>query len=229
MGVQSRVGCENNSNPAERVGVGQSLAAMERLAFGRSQRMKKLSLTFDDGPSPWTLRVLEVLAKHSAPATFFMVGQVMLKAPEIVDEVRAAGHSIGNHTLTHCDLRSLTVDEIYHELGGWGDFFRPPYGFRDERVDEVARELKLPLALWDIDSFDWALQSAEEVEAQIEEQVGDGGIVLLHDGDSRGPSTDMSRTVVAVDWVISRYRELGYEFVPLSEMELPGKPRKVSL
>ena len=193
--------------------------------------MKKLSLTFDDGPSPpCTEAILAVLSYYSVPATFFMIGERMLAHESTVKGVEQAGHVIGNHSRAHRNLRGATLEELDREINRWGQYFRPPGGHYDEGVLKYLRQHDIQLAMWDAEGLDWKLRTADEVVACLAEQIdmldGDGGIVLLHDGDSEDPSGNRWATVEATDRIITRYCAQGFEFVPLSEMTLPRKPRK---
>jgi peptidoglycan/xylan/chitin deacetylase (PgdA/CDA1 family) len=194
--------------------------------------MKKLSLTFDDGPSPpCTEALLAVLSYYSVPATFFMIGQRMLAHGATVKRVEQAGHAIGNHTRTHRNLCGAPFEAIDHEINRWGQYFRPPGGHYDEGILEYLRLHDIQLAMWDTEGMDWKLRTADEIvaylAAQIDKLDGEGGIVLLHDGDSEDPYGNRWATVEATDRIITRYRAQGFEFVPLGEMTLPRKPRKV--
>ena len=193
--------------------------------------MRKISLTFDDGPSPpYTEALLAVLSYHSVPATFFMIGERMLAQESTAKRVQQAGHVIGNHTLTHRNLCGETLENIEHEINGWGKYFRPPGGHYDERVLEYLRRCEIQLVLWDVDGLDWKLRGAGEIvgciAAQIESFEDESGIILLHDGDSEDLDGNRWATVEATDRIIARYRGQGFEFVPLSKMTLPRKPRK---
>jgi peptidoglycan-N-acetylglucosamine deacetylase len=121
--------------------------------------------------------------------------------------------------------------DIHKELCMWGSYFRPPEGKYDDGVIQYLNSAlwDVKLVMWDIDGFDWTLKTADEICAVVDEQIGDGGIILLHDGDSTTPNGDRWATVEATDRLITKYKTQGFEFVPLSEMELPGNPRKVSL
>jgi peptidoglycan/xylan/chitin deacetylase (PgdA/CDA1 family) len=193
--------------------------------------MKKISLTFDDGPSPpCTEALLAVLSHHSVPATFFMIGERMLAQEPTVKRVQQAGHVIGNHTLTHRDLCGETSENLEREINRWGQYFRPPGGHYDSGVLEYLRRYEIQLVLWDVDGLDWKLRTAGEIVDCIAGQIGsfedESGIILLHDGDSENLDSKRWATVEATDRVIARYQTHGFEFVPLSEMTLPRKPRK---
>ena len=196
--------------------------------------MKKLSLTFDDGPSPpCTEALLAVLSYYSVPATFFMIGERMTAHESTVTGVERAGHVIGNHTRTHRNLCGASFEAIDHEINRWGQYFRPPGGHYDEGMLNYLRQHDIQLALWDAEGLDWKLKTADEIVGYLAEQIdrldGEGGIILLHDGDSEDPNGNRWATVEATDRIITRYRAQGFEFVPLSEMTLPRKPKKWSL
>ncbi len=193
--------------------------------------MNKLSLTFDDGPSPpCTEALLAVLSHYSVPATFFMIGQRMLAHEPTVKRVEQAGHAIGNHTRTHRNLCGAPFESIDHEINRWGQYFRPPGGHYDEGMLEYLRLHDIQLVMWDAEGLDWKLKTADEIVAYLADQIDrlddEGGIVLLHDGDSEDPKGNRWATVEATDRIITRYRAKGFEFVPLSEMTLPRMPRK---
>ena len=194
--------------------------------------MKKLSLTFDDGPNgKCTLALLDVLGKHQIPATFFVIGERYFIDADLAEKIELAGHEVGNHTEHHRVLTGLSWLDIHKEICMWGNYFRPPEGKYDDGVIQYLNSAlwDIQLVMWDIDGFDWTLKTADEICAVVDEQIGDGGIILLHDGDSTKPDGDRWATVEATDRIITKYKEQGYEFVSLSEMKLPGVPRKVAL
>ena len=192
--------------------------------------MKKLSLTFDDGPSPpCTEAILAVLSYYSVPATFFMIGERMLAHESSVKGVEQAGQVIGNHSRTHRNLRGATLEELDREINRWGQYFRPPGGHYDEGVLKYLRQHDIQLAMWDAEGLDWKLRTADEIVAYLDAQIasleGESAIVLLHDGDSENLDGNRWATVEATGRIITRYRVQGFEFVPLSEMTLPRKPK----
>ncbi|CCD24606.1 chitin deacetylase CDA2 NDAI_0D02920 [Naumovozyma dairenensis CBS 421] len=160
----------------------------------------KLSQTFDDGPSPATLRLLNKL-KHNT--TFFALGINTVNHPDIYRKTMEAGHLMGSHTWSHAYLPSLSNEQIIaqiqwsiwamnatgHHFPKW---FRPPYGGIDNRVRAITRQFGLQAALWNHDTFDWKLVSNDPIrtEEQIYEEVRKwksqgGGLILEHDGSHR--------------------------------------------
>lgn len=127
----------------------------------------KLSQTFDDGPSKYTLNLIENLESR---ATFFTLGMNVVKHPDIYNEIKRRGHLLGSHTWSHKFLPALTNEEIIaqfewsiwamnatgHHLPKW---YRPPYGGIDDRVRTIARMFGMQAVVWDHDSFDWQMEA----------------------------------------------------------------------
>jgi peptidoglycan/xylan/chitin deacetylase (PgdA/CDA1 family) len=159
-----------------------------------------------------------------------MIGQRMQSHKATVKRVEQAGHVIGNHTRTHRNLCGAPFEAIDHEIDRWGQYFRPPGGHYDEGMLEYLRQYNMQLAMWDAEGLDWKLKTADEIvthlAAEVDNLGGEGGIVLLHDGDSEDQDGNRWATVEATDRIIPHYRAKGFAFVPLSEMILPRKPRK---
>lgn len=201
-----------------------------RTFIGTNRRSRQLALTYDDGPNdPYTLRMLEVLARHDVRATFFMMGCFVEQRPDIAREVVNAGHVVGNHTFTHPSLTFKSTDEVRTQLtscdralndavGKHSNLFRPPFGARRPAVLRIARQLNLEPIMWNITGYDWSAPSAEVIERKVTSRVRGGDVILLHDGGHRAFGTDRSRTVTATDRLISRYKKEGFEFVTIPEM-----------
>ena len=135
----------------------------------------QMALTFDDGPNdPHTLHLLDVLAKHNAKATFFLIGKYVRQRPDIVRAIAAAGHEIGNHTDSHPNLILVSAARLRQELadcnkaledalGTKVTVFRPPFGGRRPNVLRTARALGLSPVMWSVTGYDWSAKSAAEI------------------------------------------------------------------
>jgi peptidoglycan-N-acetylglucosamine deacetylase len=201
-----------------------------RTFTGAPPPSRQLALTFDDGPNDlYTQCLLEVLAKHRARATFFVIGRFVKKRPEIAREIFQSGHVIGNHTFTHPLLIFKSEEEIRRELidcrsaiedaiGRHSNLFRPPYGGRRPAVLHIARQLGFQPIMWNLPSYDWKPLSAPQIEHNVASKIRGGEVILLHDGGHLQLGQDRSQTVLAVDRLLARYRNEGFEFVNILEM-----------
>ena len=187
-----------------------------------------VALTFDDGPSEDTERVLDVLGEHNVAASFFMIGRQVETFPGIAQRVRAEGHEIGNHSYSHpiylyqraCKTREeleRTQAVISETTGIRPRFARPPCGVRTPAYFATARALGLRTVQWDVAGFDWKPRSARKIATDVLNRVEAGSIVLLHDGDSDGKQ-DRHETVAALSLIIDGLREKGLHVAPLTEL-----------
>jgi len=191
----------------------------------------EVALTFDDGPNDAaTLQLLEVLARHVVRATFFNMGNFARERPEIVRQVAAAGHLVGNHTMSHPRLSTASAARVRQELadcnavleeitGAAVKFFRPPYGARRPAVLRAARELGLTPVMWNVTGYDWNPIGAEGILSNLENGIarwqrrGRGANLLLHDGGHRGMGAERMDTVRAVDRLLTARRGTATRFV----------------
>ncbi len=157
-----------------------------------------LALTFDDGPSPlYTPRVLAVLARHGVQATFFMLGSNVVKYPDTVRQVVAAGHALGNHSWSHPNLGTLgpaqvrdqirrTQDAIGRIAGRRPVLFRAPGGhFAPAAMAECAALGLRPIS-WSVDPEDWSNPGSRRIADRVLADARTGSIVLNHDGTLSG-------------------------------------------
>ena len=133
----------------------------------------QIALTYDDGPNdPHTLRLLDVLAKQEAKATFFLIGRYVKQRPDIARAIQAAGHAIGNHTFTHPNLVLCSPAKLNQELSECGkaledaigapaSLFRPPFGGRRPDVLRTVRAMGMDPVMWSVTAFDWSARSSE--------------------------------------------------------------------
>ena len=201
-----------------------------RTFTGLPRGSRQIALTYDDGPNdPHTLRLLEVLAKHGVGATFFLIGSYVKQRPDIVREIVAAGHVVGNHTFTHPLLIFKREEEIRQQLstcraalqdvtGEPCHLFRPPFGGRRPAVLRLVRELGMETVMWNVTGYDWNAPPAAVIERKVAKQIRGGDVILLHDGGHKQMGADRSQTVMATDHLIARYKAEGYEFVTVPIM-----------
>ncbi len=157
-------------------------------AFSRSE--PNIYLTFDDGPipevTPW---VLEQLKAHNAQATFFCIGENILKNPDIFSQIRNQGHEIGNHTYHH--LKGTNADTLSYledtqkveKLIGYRPWlFRPPYGKITKEQAKALNALGYHIVMWDVLSYDWDSNVPEEkCLRNVLDHIKPGSIVVFHD------------------------------------------------
>ncbi len=182
---------------------------------------KVFALTFDDGPWPeYTRKILAILKQNNVKATFFMVGQEVMRRPEIAREVRDAGHAIGNHSWDHPSrprdpiMQVMRTDaEIKKQLGFRPTFFRPPYGIMKNGMARQAMSLRDPVLLWSADSNDWKKPGADRIVQNVLRDAHPGGISLMHDGGGA-----RYQDVEALPIIISGLRAQGYRFVTIPEL-----------
>lgn len=202
-----------------------------------STRQPAAALTFDDGPDPeWTPRILEVLERHGARGTFFMVGQRAARHPELVERVAAGGHALGNHTWSHPSMplvvgryRRLQVRWTEEALGRHARrLFRPPYGHQNlaSRLD-LAR-LRCQVVTWSIVAEDWRDDPAEVLAARVAARLKPGSIVVFHDSlytASAERFRDRQPTIGALELLLGG-RSDGLAFVTVPELLAMGRPRR---
>lgn len=149
------------------------------------------ALTFDDGPHPvYTQRVLRILERHGAKATFFMVGEAARKYPEIVRMVAKAGHVIGNHAWNHFNLTEIR-SRLHRLKQMWTcaratapyckRLFRPPHGGINDHIRTDALFFGYKVIMWSASAQDWIPQKSQEIEQKMIERILPGSIFLLHD------------------------------------------------
>jgi peptidoglycan-N-acetylglucosamine deacetylase len=200
---------------------------------------RKVAITFDDGPNPSiTPKFLDLLDRYRARATFFLIGRYARECPDLVREVSARGHLIGNHTETHPNLFWLGPSQLREELLRCQDaiesalvappkWFRPPWGYRNPALAPAARGLGMGVVMWSLMPGDWRAESDQWLAdrmAPIAEHAkdagpanGSGDVICLHDGSHRGQNADRTHTLGALGYWLPRWRELGLEFVTIEE------------
>lgn len=194
--------------------------------------MKRLILTFDDGPDQrYTAEFLNIIKDEGIKATFFVVADNARKNPELIDRMKRENICIGLHSLRHthpylCGCRTTERDfeqslTIMKQLGCTIKFYRPPWGKPNLYTKKFLRKNNLKLVLWDVMAGDWKARSTPELIARkVEENVFDGAIICLHDsGDKYGGAKGApNRTIDALKIVIPKLKKKGYTFITVEEL-----------
>jgi cellulose synthase/poly-beta-1,6-N-acetylglucosamine synthase-like glycosyltransferase/peptidoglycan/xylan/chitin deacetylase (PgdA/CDA1 family) len=192
---------------------------------------KTIALTFDDGPDPrWTPKVLDVLARHRANATFFVIGSEVARQPGLTRRIVAGGHELGAHTFTHPDLTTLpdwrrrmeyaqTQLAIASAAGVGTSLLRFPYSSSASAIDDLdwplvreAGRLGYLIVVNDMDSHDWTRPGVDAIVRNITPVDNQGAVVLLHDAGG-----NRAQTVAALDRFIPAMQSRGYRFTTVTQ------------
>ena len=179
---------------------------------------KVVALTFDDGPSKYTEKILNVLKKYNACGTFFLIGNKVDFYGDTLSRILKEGSEIGNHSYNHKLLTRLSKEEFQEELnktqeaikkvtGFTPALFRPTYGGYTNTLKSYT---DLKFVLWDVDSRDWQVKTKDKILKNVLPNVKSGSIVLMHDNHEYALN--------ALDDIISNLKNQGYKFVTVSEL-----------
>jgi peptidoglycan/xylan/chitin deacetylase (PgdA/CDA1 family) len=199
---------------------------------GGSPHHRVVALTFDDGPSPYTAGVVNVLVRMHVPATFFVVGQQLGDfSAGLRDELRH-GFVIGDHTENHAYLTQLSAAGVYKQIhdaaaritrlgAPYPRLFRPPYGAYNSTTLSTLRQFKMLMTLWSVDTRDWTRPGTPAIVRSALSAARPGAIILMHDGGG-----DRSETIAALPAIINGLRRRHYELVTVPQLlKLDPPPR----
>jgi peptidoglycan/xylan/chitin deacetylase (PgdA/CDA1 family) len=190
-----------------------------------------IALTFDDGPSESTPKILDILARHGAGATFFQCGANVERLPEIARDVADAGYEIGNHSHTHPYLFLRTPgaiaadmlrgqDAILTHTGVRPVWFRAPYGVRWPGLRAAQEKLQLTGVMWTAIGYDWS-STVEDVVAHMSRNARNGAILCLHDGRELRAKPDVRVTIEAVRRLVPMLLDQGFKLETVSRLLCP--------
>lgn len=191
-----------------------------------------VALTFDGGANADGLpSILQTLRAQSVTATFFLTGDFAQRYPAMVRQITTDGHVLGNHTMTHPALTTLTAEQFDQEVetaaaaivdaGGTDPrpWFRFPFGDRDDTAINRANDLGYVCVRWTVDTLGWqgtsGGQTAQSVRRRIVDAAGPGEIVLMHVGSH--PQDGSTLDADALPEAIASLRALGYQFTTVEE------------
>lgn len=180
-----------------------------------------VALTFDDGPSAHTQRLLDIFRQHGGKGTFFVLGNTLDNRRDTLKRMVAEGHEIGNHSWSHRQFTNIGIDEvkdqimmtrakIYDITGVDCTIVRPPYGACNDEIRALGKEIGVSYINWSVDTLDWKTKNADAVYKEIMKDAADGHIILCH---------DLHKTTVdAMEKVIPALIKEGYQLVTVSEL-----------
>jgi peptidoglycan-N-acetylglucosamine deacetylase len=201
--------------------------------------VQEVALTFDDGPNdPYTMQVLELLARWQVRAIFFLMGSYVRQRPEIARAIRQAGHLLGNHTVSHPSLMWQSPARVREELAGCSaiiedatgeavKWFRPPFGTRRPDVLRTARELGLTPVMWNVTAHDWDATEPRALAARVRRGIlhnqkrHRASNILLHDGGHLQLGTDRSVTLAATGMLLESWVGSGLRLVTVDAWRHP--------
>ena len=179
----------------------------------------KIAITFDDGPSrAWTGKLLDGLKERNVKATFFLIGENVKEAPELVERESEEGHLIGNHTYHHVEITQVSDEKAKEEIlmtneaitaitGKEVSYMRPPFGAWQKQLEQ---ELDVMPVMWTVDPLDWTTNNEDEIVNKVVTQAKENDIILLHDC--------YESSVNAALRIIDTLQKEGFEFVTVDEM-----------
>jgi len=192
--------------------------------YNLTLKKKVIALTFDDGPSPFsTNKILQLLKKYNAKATFFVIGKEVEKYPNIAKSIIKNGHNLANHSLDHSRLifksfdfiqnQITTTDNIIKDLGYKKEiYFRAPFGNQFLILPYMLKKYKKKHIHWDIILNDWENPPVSVMLNKFEKKLKPGSIVVLHDGYNR------EKTISLTSIILEKYTKKGYKFVTINEL-----------
>ena len=179
--------------------------------------IRKIALTFDDGPSIYTEALLEGLEERQVKATFFVIGKNAEIYPEIVVREARDGHLIGNHTYNHVQITKLSAKDAREEIEETNkilenliqqrvEFVRPPFGIWEKKLEDLG----MMSVMWTVDPLDWTTKNTDEIVNKVVTQTEENDIILLHDC--------YESSVEAALRIVDLLKAEGFEFVTVDEL-----------
>lgn len=199
----------------------QAVNSQSVLAMQAEELPPRVALTFDDGPHRiYTRNLLDGLRERGVKATFFVVGENIPGNEDLIRQMEADGHLIGNHTYDHADISKLSDEENCRELQKTSDlvkeitghgtaYVRPPFGNWKDTMDCRVTMISVK---WTIDTLDWKSKNVTEIIGKVMQQISDHDIILMHDY--------YETSVEAALQIVDRLQQEGYEFVTVEDLIL---------
>lgn len=187
---------------------------------------KVLALTFDDGPNNiYTQQILDILKKHNAKATFYVIGNNAKARPDLMKRIMEEGHEVGNHSMNHDKMKGISVEQITQDIKGVDEIirnygydkeitYRSPYAITSANLHTALKNLNKKLVLFTFSPMDWTKISSQQIYENVMKKIKPGLIILLHDGGGK----TRANTVKATEMLITTLHQQGYRFVTISDL-----------
>lgn len=193
----------------------KAISKLLPIEYSRLDTSKNIYLTFDDGPTENTYRVLDVLEKHNVKATFFVIGDRIKRKESALEDIYCQGHMLANHSQSHKHVSKLSFSQIISEyescdklIGEYSvtNYIRPPFGELSINFMRYIYEYNKQVVMWNKDSRDYSAKNKHDIIANLS-TLNSGDIVLFHD--------EFKLTTMMVDALIPYYTARGYNFSTL--------------
>lgn len=183
---------------------------------------KFVALTFDDGPGPYTRRVVDVLNLFGVKATFFQIADQVERRVDLLRYMKDSGMHIASHSKSHQHLPSMPAAQQATQIVAAADLqdsilgpgtvkcFRPPYGQYDQTTLDLIAQRGLATAMWSVDTDDWRTPGVPTIVVRALKTAKDRSMILMHDGGG-----DRHETIEALPWIITALRNRGFSFIPV--------------
>lgn len=195
---------------------------VEAFCNNPAETEKKIAITFDDGPSVFTLEILALLKKYNAKAAFFCIGKNIEAHPEIIQKIVSDGHVVGNHSYSHSPFfdfynakqiaaEIVKTDALLEKFTSKKiNFFRPPYGVTTPSIGRAIKKTGHKVIGWNIRSLDGGTKNQNLIFNRIIKRVSPGGIVLLHD--------TAPHSVLVLEQFLQFLQQHNYQIVSIEEL-----------
>jgi peptidoglycan/xylan/chitin deacetylase (PgdA/CDA1 family) len=218
--------------PSKPTSVDRVLGYTDYVEKGRPRR-REVALTFDDGPSPWTPKLVKALLRRRATATFFPVGYAIQRYGGYLKLLQRRGFPVGDHTMNHPLLARFPLASQAAEIDGqaglmrgaglpYPRLFRPPYGSFNADTRLLIHERRMLMVLWSVNPEDYYRPGVQAIVSRVMAGVRPGAIVLMHDGGG-----DRSQTVAAVPIIVRKLRARGYRIVTIPRLLADDPPPRL--
>jgi peptidoglycan/xylan/chitin deacetylase (PgdA/CDA1 family) len=194
------------------------------------RRRRDVALTFDDGPGPYTVKIISILRRDHATATFFTIGEEVRAFPRLVGTEARDGFEVGDHTETHAYLQEISSTAQRQQIAGAAEairhagapqpsLFRPPYGSFNATTLSILQRQRLLMVLWSVDTSDYSRPGTAKIAHAALTGIAPGAIILMHDGGG-----DRSETAAALPKIIRGLRKRGFHLVTVSQLVAADPP-----